>query len=97
MDHAQASTFINDLLRLMVSRSGSDLFLTVDFPPAIKVDGKVTRVSAQALTGQHTQALARSVMNQLRYSVLFNTYMMAVRDCGQESPKMQERMTLELV
>ena len=63
MERDQASKFISDLLRLMVSRSGSDLFLTADFPPAIKVDGKVTKVSPQPLTGQHTLALARAVMN----------------------------------
>jgi twitching motility protein PilU len=63
MERDQASKFVNDLLRLMISRNGSDLFLTADFPPAIKVDGKVTKVSPQALTGQHTLALARSVMN----------------------------------
>ena len=48
MERDQASKFINDLLRLMVSRKGSDLFLTADFPPAIKVDGKITKVSAAA-------------------------------------------------
>jgi twitching motility protein PilU len=63
MERDQASKFINDLLRLMVSRNGSDLFLTADFPPAIKVDGKITKVSPQPLTGQHTITLARSVMN----------------------------------
>ena len=63
MERDQASKFINDLLRLMVSRKGSDLFLTSDFPPAIKVDGKVTKVSPQPLTGQHTLALARTIMN----------------------------------
>jgi twitching motility protein PilU len=63
MERDQASKFVNDLLRLMVSRGGSDLFLTADFPPAVKVDGKVTKVSPQPLTGQHTMALARSVMN----------------------------------
>ncbi len=63
MERDQASKFVNDLLRLMVSRGGSDLFLTADFPPAIKVDGKVTKVSPQPLTGQHTLALARAVMN----------------------------------
>jgi len=47
MERDQASKFVNDLLRLMVSRNGSDLFLTADFPPAIKVDGKVTKVSPQ--------------------------------------------------
>ena len=63
MERDQASKFVNDLLRLMVSRNGSDLFLTADFPPAIKVDGKVTKVSPQPLTGAHTLALTRSVMN----------------------------------
>jgi twitching motility protein PilU len=63
MERDQASKFVSDLLRLLVSRKGSDLFLTVDFPPAIKVDGKVTKVSPQALSGQHTVALARAVMN----------------------------------
>ncbi len=63
MERDQASKFINDLLRLMVARGGSDLFLTADFPPAIKVDGRVTKVSPQALTSQHTVSLARSIMN----------------------------------
>ncbi len=63
MERDQASKFVNDLLKLMVSRNGSDLFLTADFPPAIKVDGKVTKVSPQPLTGQHTLALTRAVMN----------------------------------
>lgn len=63
MERDQASKFINDLLRLMVGRKGSDLFLTAEFPPAIKVDGKITKVSPQALTGQHTIQLARAIMN----------------------------------
>ncbi|ALV05416.1 PilT/PilU family type 4a pilus ATPase [Roseateles depolymerans] len=63
MERDQATKFINDLLRLMVSRKGSDLFLTAEFPPAIKVDGKVTKVSPQPLTAQHTLQLARSIMN----------------------------------
>ncbi len=63
MERDQATKFINDLLKLMVSRNGSDLFITADFPPAIKVDGKVTKVSPQPLSGAHTLALARSIMN----------------------------------
>ncbi|SFF25493.1 PilT/PilU family type 4a pilus ATPase [Paracidovorax wautersii] len=63
MERDQASKFINDLLKLMVSRGGSDLFITADFPPAIKVDGKVTKVSPQPLTPAHTMTLARSVMS----------------------------------
>jgi twitching motility protein PilU len=63
MERDQASKFVHDLLRLMVARNGSDLFLTADFPPAMKVDGKVTKVSPQALNGQHTMQLARAIMN----------------------------------
>ncbi len=63
MERDQASHFIHELLRLLVSRKGSDLFLTADFPPAIKVDGVITKVSPQPLSGQHTQALARAIMN----------------------------------
>ena len=63
MERDQATKFINDLLRLMVSRNGSDLFITADFPPAIKVDGKITKVSPQPLNSAHTMALARSIMS----------------------------------
>ncbi|AIJ49291.1 twitching motility protein PilT [Comamonas testosteroni TK102] len=63
MERGQASKFINDLLKLMVSRNGSDLFITAEFPPAIKIDGKVTKVSPQPLSPLHTLALARSIMN----------------------------------
>jgi len=63
MERDQATKFVNDLLKLMSSRNGSDLFITADFPPAVKVDGKVTKVSPQPLTAAHTMSLARSVMN----------------------------------
>jgi len=63
MERDQASKFMFDLLRLMTSKGGSDLFITAGFPPAIKIDGKMTPVSSQALTPQHTSDLARSIMN----------------------------------
>jgi twitching motility protein PilU len=63
MEVDQASKFVTDLLKLMLARKGSDLFITADFPPAIKVDGKITKVSPQPLTPAHTVQLARSVMN----------------------------------
>ncbi|HJV61807.1 MAG TPA: PilT/PilU family type 4a pilus ATPase [Albitalea sp.] len=63
MERDQASKFVSDLLRLLVTRNGSDLFLTADFPPAIKVDGKVSKVSPQPLSGAHTMTLARAIMN----------------------------------
>ncbi|HKQ23228.1 MAG TPA: PilT/PilU family type 4a pilus ATPase [Burkholderiales bacterium] len=63
MEKDQAVKFIHELLRGMVAKKASDLFITAGFPPAFKVDGKMTPVSNQSLTPQHTQELARSLMN----------------------------------
>jgi twitching motility protein PilU len=63
MEREQATKFMHDLLRLMLSKNGSDLFITAEFPPAFKIDGKMTPVSNQALTPTHTIELARAIMN----------------------------------
>ncbi|MCX7896796.1 MAG: PilT/PilU family type 4a pilus ATPase [Rhodocyclaceae bacterium] len=63
MERDEALKFLHQLLAMMVQKKGSDLFLTAGFPPAIKVDGKVTPVTAQPLSPQHTIELARAVMN----------------------------------
>ncbi|MDB5951491.1 MAG: type pili twitching motility protein PilT, partial [Massilia sp.] len=63
MERDQATKFMFDLLRLMVSKGGSDLFITAGFPPAVKIDGKMTPVSSQPLAPSHTADLARSIMN----------------------------------
>jgi twitching motility protein PilU len=63
MEREQAVKFMHDLLRAMVAKKASDLFITVGFPPAIKLDGKMTPVAQQSLTAQHTSELARGIMN----------------------------------
>ena len=63
MERDQATKFVFDLLRLMLSKRASDMFITAGFPPAFKVDGKMTPVSSQPLTPQHTSELARAIMN----------------------------------
>ena len=63
MERDQATDLIHNLLRGMLSKNASDLFITTGFPPAFKVDGRMTPVSSQALTSAHTQELARSIMN----------------------------------
>jgi twitching motility protein PilU len=63
MERDQATKFMYDLLKLMLSKKGSDLFITAGFPPAFKIDSKMTPVSNQALTPQHTADLCRAVMN----------------------------------
>jgi twitching motility protein PilU len=52
-----------DLLKLMLQKNASDLFITVGFPPAMKIDGKMTPVSKQALTPDNAKSLTYSIMN----------------------------------
>ncbi len=68
MDRDKAVGFINDLLRAMSERGGSDLFVTPGAPPSIKIDGVVTHLTEQPLTPSHTELLVRSIMSdrQLR-------------------------------
>jgi twitching motility protein PilU len=63
MERDQAVKFMHDLLKAMVAKKGSDLFITTGFPPAIKLDGKMTPVASQQLTMQHTSELTRAMMN----------------------------------
>ena len=63
MEREQATRFMYDLLRALVAKKGSDLFITANFPPAMKIDGKMTPVSQTPLTSQHTSILSRSIMN----------------------------------
>ena len=63
MEREQAIKFMRDLLKLMIEKEGSDLFITVGFPPAIKVHGKITPVSKTELTADNTKALLYAVMN----------------------------------
>ncbi|MBL8487060.1 MAG: PilT/PilU family type 4a pilus ATPase [Rhodocyclaceae bacterium] len=63
MERDEGLKFMYQLLTMMVQKKGSDLFITSGFPPAIKVDGKVTPATTQVLTPQHTLELARAIMN----------------------------------
>jgi len=63
MERDQAIKFMRDLLTLMIEKKGSDLFITVGFPPAIKIHGKVTPVSKTNLTSDNTKALTYAIMN----------------------------------
>ena len=74
MERDQATELVHNLLRGMITQKASDLFVTAGFPPAFKVDGKMTPVSSQALTPQHTQELARSIMNDRQAAEFESTH-----------------------
>ena len=45
---------MQDLLRRMVERKGSDLFITAGFPPAIKIDGEIRPQTNVPLTPEQS-------------------------------------------
>jgi twitching motility protein PilU len=63
MDREQAIRLMQDLLRRMVDRKGSDLFITANFPPAIKIDGEVRPQTDKSLAPEQSAVLVRSIMN----------------------------------
>ena len=63
MEREQAVRLTQNLLRKMVEREGSDLFLTAAFPPAIKVDGTIHKATDTPLTADQAAIMVRSIMN----------------------------------
>jgi twitching motility protein PilU len=63
MNQEQATQYLHSLLKAMFSKKASDLFISNDFPPSMKIDGKMTPATAQRLTPVHTKALAYAIMN----------------------------------
>ncbi|MFZ8963750.1 MAG: PilT/PilU family type 4a pilus ATPase [Steroidobacteraceae bacterium] len=63
MERDQAIKLMQDLLRRMVERKGSDLFITAGFPPAIKIDGEVRPQMDKALSPEQSAVMVRSIMN----------------------------------
>ncbi|WP_066569997.1 PilT/PilU family type 4a pilus ATPase [Snodgrassella sp. CFCC 13594] len=54
---------IHSLLQYMVRNKGSDLFITAGFPPAMKLNGQVTKITDKPLTAEHTALIAKALMN----------------------------------
>ena len=61
MEKGQAEKFVFDLLRLMLGKKASDMFITAGFPPAMKIDGKMTPISSSSayLRSKHAKLRAR--------------------------------------
>jgi len=63
MERNDAMSFILKLLKLMLEKDGSDLFITAGFPPAMKIKGVMTPVSKQPLSANDSKALTQCIMN----------------------------------
>jgi len=68
MGNEQALQIVYEFLKVMVARKASDLFLADDFPPSMKVHGKMTPLTANKLTGEHTRTFAYALMNEYQRS-----------------------------
>ena len=56
--------FMHQLLQHLVQQKGSDLFVTAGFPPAMKLDGRLTPIGDKPLTADHTALMARAIMDE---------------------------------
>ncbi len=63
MERDQAVRLMQNLLKKMVEKNGSDLFITAGFPPAIKIDGSICPVTDKPLTAEQSSVMVRSIMN----------------------------------
>lgn len=52
------------LLKIMVEKGGSDLFITVGVPPSIKIHGKIVPVTKQSLTPEQCREIVFEVMTE---------------------------------
>src|SRR6185369_6578645 len=66
-ERLQYQGLVNKMLGAMVSAKGSDLFLTAGFPPAIKLNGKLTKLNETALSAEHTSKMARAIASEKQW------------------------------
>jgi twitching motility protein PilU len=63
MERDQATRLMQGLLKKMVDKEASDLFITAGFPPAIKIDGEIHRAAEHPLTREQSAVIVRAIMN----------------------------------
>ena len=63
-DQEQARSYMYKLLTVMADAGGSDLFITTDFPPSMKVHGRMLPLTQQRLPADVTRQLVESVMSK---------------------------------
>jgi twitching motility protein PilU len=63
MDREQGIKLMQELLKRVVEKQASDLFITANFPPAIKLDGEIRPQMERALSPEQSAILVRAIMN----------------------------------
>jgi twitching motility protein PilU len=63
-EKSQYRGIVHKMLTTMVGMTGSDLFITAGFPPAVKLNGKLTKLNDTPLTAEQTQKMAHSISTE---------------------------------
>lgn len=66
-EKAQYRAVVHKMLTTMVGMKASDLFVTAGFPPAVKLNGKLTRLNETPLTAEQTMKMAHSVATEKQW------------------------------
>jgi twitching motility protein PilU len=66
-EKAQYRGVVHRMLTTMVGMKGSDLFITAGFPPAVKLNGKLTKLNDTPLTVEQTQKMAHSISTEKQW------------------------------
>src|SRR5881398_2229849 len=69
----QYQAIVHKMLGAMVQLKGSDLFLTAGFPPAIKLNGKLTKLNENPVTAEQTGKMARSIASEKQWQGYIDT------------------------
>ena len=72
-DDLQVQTWLYSHLDDLSARRGSDLFLSADAPPAVKVNGQLVRLYERPISGDNTLAIAQAIMTPLQFSHFHQT------------------------
>lgn len=57
----QYQAYVHKMLATMVGMKGSDLFITVGFPPSVKLNGKLTKLNDTPITADQARKMAHSI------------------------------------
>lgn len=63
MERKEAMDYMIKLLQILLHKEGSDLFITAEFPPAMKVKGTLKPISQDPLSVDDAKALVQCIMN----------------------------------
>jgi twitching motility protein PilU len=66
-EKSQYQAILHKMLATMVGMKGSDLFITVGYPPSVKLNGKLTKLNDTPLTADQTRKMAQCIASEKQW------------------------------